>query len=153
MKSKSLIILIYILLPVVFISFIGCPGAKRDELEFYRSKVDSLRTLVNNFIIDYNKLKYESYLEKQPFLIVNLYQRYGQLFNQEDINLINNLLKLEQRPERIERLERLKVFIYEKIVEKQTAGIRDRIEIVKYYINYPSKIGTANYDELDRILS
>lgn len=153
MKNKSLIILIYILFPVVLISFVGCPGTKRDELKFYRSKVDSLRTLVNKFIVDYNKLKYESYLEKQPFLIVNLYQRYGQLFNQEDINLINNLLKLEQRPERIERLERLKVFIYEKIVEKQTAGIRDRIEIVKYYINYPSKIGNAKYDELDRILS
>ncbi len=122
MKNKIKFISSSILLLIITINFLGCPGAKRDELEFYRSKVDSLRTLVNNFVIDYNKLKLESYLESQPFLISNIYQKYNPLFNQEDINLINNLLKLEQRPERIDRLERLKVFIYEKIVEKGTAG-------------------------------
>lgn len=153
MKNKFLLLTNIILFSIILISFIGCPGAKRDDLEFYRSKVDSLRTLINNFVVEYNKLKHESYLEKQPFLIVNLYQKYGHLFNQEDINLINNLLKLEQRPEKIDRLERLKVFIYDKIVEKHTAGICDRIELTKYYINYPSKIGNANYDEIDRVLS
>lgn len=138
---------------IVAIILIGCPGAKRDELEYYRGKVDSLRTLVNNFVIDYNKLKLESYLENQPFLVVSLYQKYNPLFNQEDINLINKLLKLEQRPERIDRLERLKVFIYEKIVEKETAGLRDRIELTKYFINYPAKSGSAKYDELEKVLS
>lgn len=153
MKNKFFTSLKLLSIMTVAIILIGCPGAKRDELEYYRGKVDSLRTLVNNFVIDYNKLKLESYLENQPFLVVSLYQKYNPLFNQEDINLINNLLKLEQRPERIDRLERLKVFIYEKIVEKETAGLRDRIELTKYFINYPAKSGSAKYDELEKVLS
>lgn len=153
MKNKIKNISLSILLLALSINFLGCPGSKRDELEYYRSKVDSLRTLVNSFVVDYNKLKQESYLDNQPFLISNLYQKYTPLFNQEDINLINNLLKLEQRPERIDRLERLKVFIYEKIVEKETAGLHDRIELTKYFINYPSKSGNAKYDELEKVLA
>ncbi|MCX8056526.1 MAG: hypothetical protein N3F03_02815 [Ignavibacteria bacterium] len=153
MKNKIFKFVVPIIVLPLIITFLGCPGAKRDELEFYRSKVDSLRTLVNNFVIDYNRLKHESYLENQPFLIVSLYQKYNPLFNQEDINLINNLLKLEQRPERIDRLERLKVFIYEKIVEKETAGLHDRIELTKYYITYPSKGKNFKYDELEKVLA
>lgn len=150
-KIKSITLLFFISLVTIF--FLGCPGAKRDELEYYRGKVDSLRTLVNSFVIEYNKLKHESYLENQPFLLVSLYQKYNSLFNQEDINLINNLLKLEQRPERIDRLERLKVFIYEKIVEKQTAGLHDRIELTKYFINYPYISGGAKFDDLEKVLA
>lgn len=153
MKSNTNYLIFLIVLFFSLFLFLGCPGAKRDELEFYRGKVDSLRTLVNNFLIDYNKMKYQSYLENQPFFVSELYHKYGNLFNTDDINLINNLLKLEQRPERIDRLERLKVFIYEKIVEKETAGILDRIELIKHYINYPSRDGLLRYDDLDEILS
>jgi hypothetical protein len=153
MKNKIFLVSYFILIAFVFISFLGCPGAKRDELEFYRTKVDSLRNFVNSFIVDYNRMKYKSYIENQPFFVSELYHQYGNLFNQEDINLINNLLKLEQRPERVDRLERLKVFIYEKIVEKQTAGILDRYKLVKHYINYPSKKGNLKLDDLDELLS
>lgn len=150
MKNKILQI-VFSLLLIIF--FIGCPGAKRDELEFYRSEVDSLRNVISNFVIEYNQLKYESSLQNKPFLISNLYKKYGKTFSQNDINLINNLLKLEQRPERIERLERLKVFIYEKIVEKKTSLLRDQIEKMKDEISFTTRKGTFKLDNLNEYFS
>ncbi|MGB9665028.1 MAG: hypothetical protein ACPL25_08935 [Ignavibacteria bacterium] len=150
MKNKILLFSISTLLLMIIT---GCPGAKRDELEFYRSQVDSLRNVISNFVIEYNQLKYESSLQNRPFLVSNLYKKYGKTFSQNDINLINNLLKLEQRPERIERLERLKVFIYEKIVEKETSSLCDQIEIIKDEISFNTKKGTFKFDNLTEYLS
>lgn len=150
MKNKTLQIVFSLLLLIVFI---GCPGAKRDELEYYRSEVDSLRNVISNFVIEYNQLKYESSLQNKPFLVFNLYKKYGKTFSQNDIDLINNLLKLEQRPERIERLERLKVFIYEKIVEKETSSLRDRIEMMKDEILFTTTKGNFKIENLNEYLA
>ncbi len=132
-KTKTLFTL-----PIFFLTilFLGCPGAKRDELEYYRSKVDSLRNVINDFVVEVNQLKYESYLENKPLQLSNVYRKYKNLFSQHDIDLINNLRKLEQRAERIERLERLKVFIYEKIVEKETINLLDQINQLKHELKY-----------------
>lgn len=146
MKIKILIMLFSI--PIIF-SFLGCPGAKRDELEYYRSQVDSLRNVVSNFVIEFNQLKYESYLQNKPFLISDLYKKYKNTFTQKDIDLINSLLKLEQRPERIDRLERLKVFIYEKIVEKATSQLYDQIENLKGDISFSTRKGNFNLENLN----
>ncbi|MCR4417280.1 MAG: hypothetical protein NUV92_06005 [Ignavibacteria bacterium] len=150
MKNKILII---VSSSLVLINLLGCPGAKRDELEFYRGQVDSLRNVISNFVIEYNQLKYESYVQNQPFLISNLYKKYDKTFSQNDIDLINNLLKLEQRPERIERLERLKVFIYEKIVEKETAQLQDQIERLKNEITFSTRKGKFKLDDLKEYLT
>ncbi|MEJ5306573.1 MAG: hypothetical protein WHV63_11600 [Ignavibacteria bacterium] len=150
MKNRILII---VSSSLILINLLGCPGAKRDELEFYRGQVDSLRNVISNFVIEYNQLKYESYVQNQPFLISNLYKKYDKTFSQNDIDLINNLLKLEQRPERIERLERLKVFIYEKIVEKETAQLRDQIERLKNEITFSTRKGKFKLDDLKEYLT
>ena len=150
MKNKILITIFSI--PIIF-SFLGCPGSKRDELEYYRSQVDSLRNVISNFVVEYNQLKYESYLQNKPFLISDLYKRYKTTFSQKDIDLINNLLKLEQRPERIDRLERLKVFIYEKIVEKSTSQLYDQIENLKSNISFATRKGNLKLENLNEYLS
>lgn len=150
MKNRILII---VSSSLILINLLGCPGAKRDELEFYRGQVDSLKNVISNFVIEYNQLKYESYVQNQPFLISNLYKKYDKTFSQNDIDLINNLLKLEQRPERIERLERLKVFIYEKIVEKETAQLRDQIERLKNEITFSTRKGKFKLDDLKEYLA
>jgi hypothetical protein len=150
MKNRILII---VSSSLILINLLGCPGAKRDELEFYRGQVDSLKNVISNFVIEYNQLKYESYVQNQPFLISNLYKKYDKTFSQNDIDLINNLLKLEQRPERIERLERLKVFIYEKIVEKETAQLRDQIERLKNEITFSTSKGKFKLDDLKEYLT
>ncbi len=141
---------VILLIPAIII-FLGCPGAKKDKLMFYRNQVDSLRNLVNSFVIEYNQLKMNSYLNNEPFLVSKLYHKYGELFNKDDINLINELLKLEQRPERIDRLERLKYFIYEKLVEKYTVGIHDKIELTKFRISYSSS--KHNLETLDELFA
>ena len=150
MKSKIFQIIFSLLF---LITFLGCPGAKRDELEYYRSQVDSLRNVISNFVVEYNKLKYESYFQNKPFLISNLYKKYKQTFSQNDINLINSLLKLEQRPERIERLERLKIFIYEKIVEKTTSQLHDKIESFKNEISFSTRKGNLKLENLNEYFS
>jgi hypothetical protein len=150
MKIKTLQIVFFLLLLIVFI---GCPGAKRDELEYYRSEVDSLRNVISNFVFEYNQLKYESSIQNKPFLVSNLYKKYGKTFSQNDIDLINNLLKLEQRPERIERLERLKIFIYEKIVEKETSSLRDKIEMMKDEILFSTSKGNYKIENLNEYLA
>lgn len=148
MKNKIFKPIFLLFSTLIFLSFIGCPGAKRDELEYYRSQVDSLRNVISNFIVEYNQLKFDSYQQNEPFLLSNIYKKYKDLFSQQDINLINKLLKLEQRPERIDRLERLKVFIYEKIVEKETAYLTDQIEILKNEIAINTRKGKINFDNL-----
>lgn len=137
----------------ISVLFIGCPGSKRDELQFLRNQVDSLRTVVSNFIVEENLLKYNAYKEQKPYRSTLLYNKYKNLFSQKDIDLINSLLKLEQRPERVDRLERLKVFIYRRIVDKLTSQISD--EIVKHIYNlvYKTRKGEIKDYELVNILS
>ncbi|MBM4174957.1 MAG: hypothetical protein FJ213_02130 [Ignavibacteria bacterium] len=108
--------------------FMGCPGAKRDELEFLRSEVDSLRTEVLEFILQSNRLEFDNYVYGSKLNLNNLYKKSPHLFTIENINTINELLKLEQRPERVDKLERLKVHIYTEIVKKSTAALSDKIE-------------------------
>lgn len=137
----------------ISILFIGCPGSKRDELQFLRNQIDSLRSVVNNFIIEENLLKYNAYKEQKPFQSTILYKKYKNLFSQKDIDLINSLLKLEQRPERVDRLERLKVFIYRKIVDKHTSHISDEIEKYKNNLFHKTRKGKIKNYELLNVLS
>lgn len=152
MKIKNKTTSIFLLF-LTTILFLGCPGSKRDELEFYRSKVDSLRNVINDFVIEVNHIKYEAYRENKPIQLSNVYRKYKNLFSQHDIDLINNLRKLEQRAERIERLERLKVFIYEKIVEKETIHLLDQINHLKHELKYQAGSSVFPYCKLTDLLS
>lgn len=152
MKIKTNTTLIFSLLLTTML-FLGCPGSKRDELEFYRSKVDSLRNVINEFVVEVNHIKYEAYRENKSLKLSNVYRKYKNLFSQHDIDLINNLRKLEQRAERIERLERLKVFIYEKIVEKETINLLDQINQLKHEIKYQVVNSLFSYCKLNDLLS
>lgn len=152
MKIKTKTPLIFLLL-LTTILFLGCPGSKRDELEFYRSKVDSLRNAINDFVVEVNHIKYEAYRENKPLQLSKVYRKYKNLFSQHDIDLINNLRNLEQRAERIERLERLKVFIYEKIVEKETINLLDQINQLKHELKYHVGSSAFPYCKLTEILS
>jgi len=147
MKNKRLLLKLVLVLTSLLI--IGCPGSKRDELEFLRSRVDSLRNVINNFLLEENYLKYQSYINNKPFQITPLYTKYNNLFSQLDISLINELLKLEQRPERIDRLERLKSYVYGRIVDKATSKLQDEIVKKRHEIRYLTKFGTVGECDLD----
>ncbi|MCX8011483.1 MAG: hypothetical protein N3A61_10045, partial [Ignavibacteria bacterium] len=126
---KKIFLHLLILTSIIFL--IGCPGKKRDETEFMRSQVDTLRNLAKNFIIESSIKSYENYVYGKNLNLHSIYKKYPTLFTDENINLLNDLLKIEQRPERIDRLERLKVYIYSEIVNKSTAKDADKIENLK----------------------
>ncbi len=131
-RIKKLTAVIFVILVVsIVLNFFGCPGAKRDELEFMRSQVDSLRVGIKDFLVASNKMSYDNYVHGKNLNLNSLYKKCSKLFTHKNIDLLNDLLKVEQRPERRERLERLKVFIYSEIVRKATSKLSDRIENTK----------------------
>lgn len=129
MKNNIFSLVVLFVITIITLSiFMGCPGAKRDELEFLRSEVDSLRTDIKDFIVESNRLEFDNYVYGSKLNLNNLYKKSPHLFTIENINTLNALLKLEQRPERVDRLERLKVHVYSEIVKKATSKLSDKIE-------------------------
>jgi hypothetical protein len=121
------IVVLILIITITSSIFFGCPGAKRDELEFLRSEVDSLRSDIKDFIVESKRLEFDNHVYGSKLNRTNLYKKSPHLYTIQNINTLNELLKLEQRPERVDRLARLKVYVYSEIVKKAASTLSDKI--------------------------